>query len=585
MKNKIIKGFWAIIIAGVFGLTSCSDMLQIHPNDYLDTSNHQLNVPNDTLYSVVGILKQLQPLGERYVVLGDLRGDLMDVTKNADMNLQEIANFTPTTKNPYVSTREYYAVINNCNYYLQRVDTNLVSGGRKVFKGEYAAVKAIRDWTYLQLALNYGKAAYITEPVLNIEDMNRDYPVLQCQQLIDTLLAADLPDLLDATVYPSYGGGLSQNSFISGPSLAGDMLLWLGAFTGNTQYYEQAAMIYYRFIVDNYLMGGDYYYNRYTDGNFLNYNVNWYDVAYYDAFSLIAYSLSSSETLTYPSHLKLFFPIVPGNDIFKYMLQPSQAAMNLWKNETYVYYNSSTRAVSYTQGDLRGLCPNSSLYTRPYGSYYYADMDKTMPCIAKFGYYMVDYGNWHISSTVTLYRSGKLYLRYAEALNAIGKPSVAFAVLKHGLKSAVLNDTTIINRDEITPLPPYCDFRSYNFSDGGYYTQTGIHSRGSGDVNRDTLYYAFREETLNNNREYYGFPEHLTNKQDSMMFVDAMICKELGLETAFEGNRFHDLMRFAYRWKNVWGDNNFLPEWVGRRNPLLKDLLKDENKWVLPMPE
>jgi len=583
MKNKIIKGFWVIIIGSVFGLTSCSDMLDIHPNDYLDTDKHQLNMPNDSLYSVVGILKQLQQLGERYVVLGDLRGDLMDVTKNADMNLQEIANFTPTTGNPYVSVREYYAVINNCNYFLQRVDTNLVAGGEKVFKGEYAAVKAIRAWTYLQLGLNYGKAAYITEPVLTIEDMNRDYPVLELPQLIATLLTADLPDLLDATIYPGYGEGL----FISGPSVAGDMLLWLGAYTGDTQYYELAATIYYRFIVDNHLRGRGNYYNAYLDSNFENnFMVNWSSVIPDESFSCIYYSLNSSETLTLPSHIKLFFPEVPGNDVYKYMLQPSQAAMDLWKNETYVYYTSN-RELLYTKGDLRGLCPPSpsstgSGYSMPYGSYYYADREETMPCIAKYGYYVINYSTSRSGGQyISLYRPGKLYLRYAEALNAIGKPSVAFAVLKHGLKREVLNDTTIINRNEITPLPSYCNFMDNDFSDSRYYLQMGIHARGSGDVNRDTLYYSFREETLNNNREYYGFPARLATKQDSILFVDAMICKELGLETAFEGNRFHDLMRFAIR-RN---DNNFLAKWVGRRNPALSGVLTNRDKWFLPMPE
>jgi len=578
MKNKIIKGFWAIIIGSVFGLTSCSDMLEINPNDHLDTGKHHLNMPNDTLYSVMGILKQLQQLGERYVILGDLRGDLMDVTKNADMNLQEIANFTTTTANPYVSTREYYAVINNCNYFLQRVDTNLVSGGKKVFKGEYAVVKAIRAWTYLQLALNYGKATYITEPMLNIEDMNRDYPVMPWPQLLETLLAEEVPDLLDETIYPGYGG----NHFISGPSVAGDILLWLGAYYNDPQYYERAATIYHQFIVDNYLRGGGNYYNKWASSDFeSSYYVNWDGVVRNESFSSIYYSLNASETLTRPPHIKLIFPLTPGDDdVFEYALQPSQAAMDLWKNETYVYY-SSNRELLYTKGDLRGLFPPSRKNSStPYGSYYYADLEETMPCVGKYGYY-INSNNWLYYNSIPLYRAGKLYLRYAEALNAMGKPSVAFAVLKHGLKSAVLNDTTIINRAEITPLPSYCNFTHHNFSDVGYYTQTGIHSRGSGDVNRDTLYYSFRQETLNDNLEYYGFPAQLATKQDSMRFVDAMICKELGLETAFEGNRFHDLMRFAIR-KN---DNNFLAKWVGRRNPALSGLLINQDKWFLPTPE
>ena len=575
MKNKITTGFWTIIIGSLFSMASCSDMLEIDSNAYLDTDKHRLDSPNDSLYSIVGILQQLQQLGDRYVVLGELRGELMEPTGNADMYLQEIANFTANPANPYLSTREYYSIINNCNYFLQRVDTGIVSGGRKVMKGEYAVAKAIRAWTYLQLVLNYGKAVYLTEPILSIEDMNRDYPVWQPLQLMETL-ATDIADYLDVTIYPVYGGNLSGGSFIPGPLVAGDLFLWLGALTGNAMYYESAASIYYRFIVDNYIRGGaSDYVNRYTTSDFEDVM----SMRGGEQISQIRYLTSASETLTLPSIVLLTFPEAPGSEAFQYMVKPSQAAMNLWSNETYVYY-SANRELFYTKGDLRGIC-NQRYSDEPLGSYYYTDQDRTIPCISKYGYYLPDYYVLNINPSVSLYRAGKLYLHYAEALNALGKPSLAFAVLKYGLNNEALRDSTKINPGEINPFPDYCDFREPRYSDGGFMSQTGMHTRGSGDVDRDTLYYSFREETLRENSEYYGFPAQLKTKQDSILFVDAMICKELGLETAFEGNRFHDLMRFAIR----RGDNNFLAQWVGRRNPALTGVLMNQDKWFLPTPE
>jgi hypothetical protein len=120
------------------------------------------------------------------------------------------------------------------------------------------------------------------------------------------------------------------------------------------------------------------------------------------------------------------------------------------------------------------------------------------------------------------------------------------------------------------------------YSIDGLMAQTGIHDRGSGYSAPDTLYYAFTKETLQDNLdlEYYGFPAELATKQDSIRFVDAMICKELGLETAFEGNRFYDLMRFSIR----KDDNNFLAKWVGRRNPALTGKLANRDSWFLPTP-
>ena len=584
MKNKIKTVFGLILTCVIAGFISCQDMLEIRSNSYLETEGNLFDTPNDSLYSVVGILKQLQQLGDRYVVLGELRGDLMAVTENADMDLQAIADFSATADNPYLSTRDYYAVINNCNYFLQRVDTNVVSGGKKVLKGEYAVVKAIRDWTYLQLALNYGKVTYITDPILTLDDMNKNYPVLQQQELIETLLA-DISEYIDDTIYPNYGGGLHPMLFISGPMLAGDLLLWMGAHTGNQSYYEMAARIYYSYILNNqYCMGAGTFRNTYFNSEFDILGLdrwNSFPGAVGEMISMISNSISSSETLDWPRLTLLTFPQVSGRD-FEYKLRPSQAAMDLWKNETYVHYNATTGALFYNKGDLRGECHHASSSVALGSYYHYTAGGDSLPTIAKFGYLVAISGSSfsdNVKPFVNPYRIGQMYLRYAEALNGLGKPSLAFAVLKHGLSGDVMYDSRKINPEEITPMPPYCDFTDFRFSVlAGSQPQTGIHMRGSGYANQDTLYYSFKEETLQSNSAYYGFPAALATKQDSIQFVDAMIFKELALETAFEGNRFHDLMRFAVR-RN---DNAFLANWVGRRNPALTAPLMNRDKWYLP---
>lgn len=586
IKNKIITGICAIIICGLSSLTSCQDMLDIDSSNYIDAEDKYFDSANDTLYSVAGILKQLQQLGERYVVLGELRGELMDVTENANMDLQEIANFAATVDNPYVSTREYYAVINNCNYFLQRVDTTIVSGGKKVMKGEYAVVKAIRAWTYMQLALNYGKAVYFTEPILSTDDMNRDHPELSAEQLITELLS-DIGDALDETIYPTYGGDFPSNAFISGPMVAADLCLWMGAFTGNNVYYETAASIYYALINYHGYRGAWNYMNRYTGRTFeeLSFATAWSPSIFQESqerITTISYSLDADETKVLPALIRLTFPNVPGSNIqLDYAVKPAQAAMDLWNNETYIHYVEASKEFYYTKGDLRGIASQDGY--EPNGSYYYHDQDKTIPCIAKFGHFIItdSYYSTNFRPRVALYRAGTLYLRYAEALNALGKPSLAFAVLKHGLKNEVLSDPKIINPEEIMPLPEYCDFTNSRYSQTGMQWQRGMHDRGCGYSSPDTVYYAFTQETLQENLQYYGFPEDLTNKQDSILFVDAMICKELGLETAFEGNRFQDLMRFSIR-RN---DDNFLAKWVGRRNPALTATLANRDNWFLPVPK
>jgi hypothetical protein len=582
MKNSIKRSLWAIVICALGGFLSCSDMLETNSNSYLNTDDNRLNSANDSLYSVIGIVKQLQSLGERYVVLGELRGDLMDVTQNASMDLQAIAGFTATVGNPYLSTREYYAVINNCNYFLQHVDTTVVAAGRKVLLGEYARVKTIRAWTYLQLGLNYGKATWLTEPLLTIEDMNRKYEEIPLEDLLFRLIV-DMNEMAyvkteDYPVYGNINGMDARYALIDPAVLMADLYLWYGTCTGDIAAYTAAAFRYYRALTYLKQYEASVYYNAYTDSEFKNLFVKWntvYGNYPAEAISIIRYNDNFVEN---PNMAPLTMLCLPGT-ADTYWIKPSQAAMDLWKNEIYTHYQTAQKNVVYTRGDLRGQL-RISRASDPYGSYDYIDTNEadSVPYITKYGYFLMN--TPHQISNVSIYRDGLLYLKYAEALNALGKPSLAFAVLKYGMKAEVLTDSTKVAPDEINPLPGYCDFMDSSFSE--HKDNHGLHARGSGNAEYDTLYYAFTPQTLAENRAYYGIPEKLETKEDSIALVNVMICKEFGMETAFEGNRFHDLMRLSKQHERLTGKSDFLAKWVGRRDPALESKLVNPDNWYLP---
>ena len=72
MKRKsIISVLLLSMMVGVFS-TSCQDMLSP------DSERHSYTVAQDTLYSYWGILKSLQNVAERYVILNECRGDLVE---------------------------------------------------------------------------------------------------------------------------------------------------------------------------------------------------------------------------------------------------------------------------------------------------------------------------------------------------------------------------------------------------------------------------------------------------------------------------------------------------------------------------
>ena len=164
----MVKGCVCMALLGwqAMSFTSCSDMLSTESELVEFEEDNTLNQPTDSVYSVMGIIGKMQIIADRTVLLGELRSDLVSTTEAASADLKRLASFDLSEDNKYNAISDYYAVINNCNYYLAHIDTALQRRGRTIFKEEYAAVKAFRAWTYLQLVQAYGQVPLVTEPVM-----------------------------------------------------------------------------------------------------------------------------------------------------------------------------------------------------------------------------------------------------------------------------------------------------------------------------------------------------------------------------------------------------------------------------------
>ena len=156
MKKNFIYTV-TFLLCGAIGFSSCEDMLNVESDrvEY-EFDNWTLN---DSVYSVLGILKGVQEVGDRQVLLNELRADLLSISeKKAVVDIQELSKsiFNVET-NKYLDVKDYYSIINNCNIYLARVDTTLEKNNVKLMLPEYVAVKSVRAWTYLQLVINYNR--------------------------------------------------------------------------------------------------------------------------------------------------------------------------------------------------------------------------------------------------------------------------------------------------------------------------------------------------------------------------------------------------------------------------------------------
>lgn len=559
LKNLYIIAGVLSVMAVTPGMQSCveteSDLVSF-------VEDNRLKTPNDTIYSLMGIISKMQVVADRTVLLGELRGDLTVVTEDASLDLQHLANFTAGTDNPYNNARDYYAIIQNCNYFLANADTTLAKRGYKVFDKEYAVVKAYRAWTYLQLAINYGSVPFFTEPILAEKDAEPSkYPFYNVQQIAEYFIK-DLAPYTD-TDYPSYGsinGVNSRKFYIPVRVLLGDLCLWAGE-----GYYAQAAKYYHDFLT----LQGNVHPTSNSAVSWENYEFD----SVYDNYASVFRDMTSEVLTIIPmeedeydgiiSRLTDVFNSTTENNYF-YQATHSPAYDELSAQQRYVLVYgdpvtllpdtvSPPDEFTYTSENLRGDLRLSSVYSL-------RNVPQASTTLSPFQQTCYKYR----SENVTLYRLQHVYLRFAEALNRAGYPQAAFAVLKYGLWKD--NIEKYISEEERAAAGSLLSFSEYYFTRDN---TLGIHSRGCGQADADTL---------------YVIPE-LPSLSDSILFVENKICDEMALETAAEGLRFYDLMRLSMH-RN---DPTFLADKVARRkgsanrDENLFTLLSDEKNWYLPL--
>jgi tetratricopeptide (TPR) repeat protein len=558
---KKISKIMVFLFLSVYAFEGCSNLLDVDSNRLVFPAGYKMNAANDTLYSMFGIFTQMEKLADSYVLLGELRGDLMDVTPTSNLYLKEINNFEISGTNPFANNiKDYYSVINNCNYVIHNIDTSVVKGGVKVMYKEYAACKAIRAWTYMQIALNYGTAQYYDKPLLTVQDaVNVQNSASLTLTELAPILINDISPWKDVAT-PTTGFIFTQNtnqSYFPIRFLLGDLYLWTGQ-------YENAANAYRDLMFINSYIISTYYRNTLTvlnnafTGNFNVYNL----------------PTLSSENITNIAATNQYGRIFQLDSLaLNHMIAPSNQSLNYWQKQMYYYsakldttidmrlYTSVTSLYKYANGTLN---PNtgtgqqtiySSNITSTSTNYVYKilAMNPEMTTIST-------------NKQIMPYRVPLLYLRYAEAVNRLGKPNLAMAVLKNGLNRANMNNKKIIPQSELgTTLPNYM-----NFSDLRFDNNIGIRMRGCGNVNQDTTFYVIPNQaklTLLNT--------------DSIKYVEDLIVKELALETAFDGNRFQDLMRVAIR----RDDNSYLANIVSSKFTSNKEAIRtkllDRTKWYL----
>jgi len=250
MKNRFFKKQFLLLpaVAALIGLSSCKKILDVQPENVLTGAQTYRNV-FDADAAVIGVYGKFMNLSKQYILLNELRADLMTVTNNSDQYLRQLNNHTATTDNPYIDPTPFYEVILNCNDVMKNFDIMLADKKLKVdeYNQRYSDVASIRSFVYLQLGIHFGSVPYVTDPLANVSDVRNEalYPKITFQQLL-TQLIKTMENLPFKNIYPT-GTSLvttvdqyfTQKFFINKYVLLGDLYLWNGAYD-NTSYTKAA---------------------------------------------------------------------------------------------------------------------------------------------------------------------------------------------------------------------------------------------------------------------------------------------------------------------------------------------------------
>ncbi len=545
-----MKAFLGGVVA-VMVLTGCKKMFDKMPANELDNSQAYENV-YDADAAVMGVYGKFMGLADRYIILNELRADLLDYTQNADKWLRQISNHTVTPDNPYADPRPFYEVILNCNDVL--FNLNKMYAEKKLNEANYierySDIACLRSFLYLQLGIHYGdEVRYVTSPLATLEDVSNPalFPKVSFDALLDSLITFTEPIPYKeqyssaSSLNITLDGYPTTKFFITKKVLLGDLYLWKGN-------YNKAAS-YYREVMEVATTGatGETYYSQYKMGWYGNadapisdnrvafitrsragdmdnllYDQGWRTMfqAGYTANNFIrewVWVLPFDNKFA-PANpfIKLFSPV--GGD---YLIKPSQQVMHMWASQQ---MGSNTIPSTGSPYDPRGLFSVATVSGQPTAMKYiskYLNWDTKTPADV-----LVKNGDWY------LFRQTQLLMRFAEAANRDGWHKLAYAFFDRGIGSVYAGPSGTTNQ---TPWQNTLDYPyPYNFDArngdipnfrSDWYRHTGVRSRAY----------------------VTAYPMTATTPADSLLQIEDGLVQETALENAFEGTRWADLLRVARR--------------------------------------
>ncbi|MBN2807334.1 MAG: RagB/SusD family nutrient uptake outer membrane protein [Prolixibacteraceae bacterium] len=197
MKNIKMYRYTTLLalLALMLAFTSCEDLFDQKAGNKITPDEHYKSV-KDLEISMQGVLTPLKEAMPKLILLDGLLSDQMEITANADVDMQELNDHVFSINNPYLDGSDLYKVIINANevlmnlYKITEVDPDF----DEYFISSYTNyLIGMRSWAYFTLVKLNGEAAWIEGNMSSLPEKGLSY--IPKEAMLDTLINQLLPNI------------------------------------------------------------------------------------------------------------------------------------------------------------------------------------------------------------------------------------------------------------------------------------------------------------------------------------------------------------------------------------------------------